>query len=179
MAYIINKSDGTVLTTLEDGLLNTSTSIGLIGRNYTGYGEIQNENFVFLLENFSNSNPPARPIKGQAWFDSANSKLNVYNGTAWTPVGSATSSISEPSGVIGSFWFKTTTQQLFVYADTGWVLIGPEAVDGFGKTKSEARTVKDVSGNDHAVVATAVDGTVISIISNDEFVIETVAEYQG
>ena len=179
MAYIINRSDGTVLTTLEDGLLNTSTSIGLIGRNYTGYGEIQNENFVFLLENFSNSNPPARPIKGQAWFDSANSKLNVYNGTSWTPVGSATSSISEPSGVIGSFWFKTTTQQLFVYADTGWVLIGPEAVDGFGKTKSEARTVKDVSGNDHAVVATAVDGTVISIISNDEFVIETVAEYQG
>lgn len=179
MSYIINKSDGTVLTTLEDGLLNTSTSIGLIGRNYTGYGEIQNENFVFLLENFSNANPPARPIKGQAWFDSANFQLNIYNGNSWSPVGSATSSINEPSGVVGSFWFKTTTQQLFVYAETGWVLIGPEAVDGFGKTKSEARIVRDVSGNDHAVVVTAVDGTVISIISNDEFVIETVAEYQG
>lgn len=180
MAYIINKSDGTVLTTLDDGLLNTSTSIGLIGRNYTGYGEIQNENFVFLLENFSNANPPARPIKGQAWFDSVNMLLNVYNGENWIPVGAAQSSITAPSGVPGAFWHKTTTDQVFVYTGLGgWKLIGPESVEGFNKTKSESRIVQDIDGNNHAIIANIVDGGLISILSNDEFTILNSGEYQG
>lgn len=177
MAYIINKSDGTVLTTLEDGLLNTDTSVGLIGRNYTGYGEVQNENFLFLLENFSNANPPARPVKGQTWFDSQ--KLNVYSGTAWIPVGAATSSASAPSGVLGSFWFKTTTEQLFVFAETGWKLIGPEAAEGFATSRIETRIVKDIENNDHAVVVSIVDGNIITITSNDEFTIQNVNDYQA
>jgi hypothetical protein len=180
MAYIINKSDGTVLTNLEDGTLNTATSLGLIGRNYTGYGEIQNENFVFLLENFSNANPPARPIKGQAWFDSINLLFNVYNGASWIPVGAAQSSATEPSGIPGAFWHKTSTDQIFVYTGSeGWKLVGPETVEGFGKTKSESRIVKDVDGNDHAVIANVVDDIVISIVSNDVFTIQAVGEYQG
>ena len=44
MAYIINKFSGGQLVVLEDGTLDTSTSLGLVGRNYVGYGEIQNEN---------------------------------------------------------------------------------------------------------------------------------------
>ncbi len=178
MAYIINKSDGTVLTTLDDGLLNTSTSIGLIGRNYTGYGEIQNENFVFLLENFSNANPPARPIKGQAWFDSTNLLLNVYDGNKWIPVGAAQSSATEPSGVVGAFWHKTSTDQIFVYTGLeGWKLVGPEAIEGFNTTKTESRVVKDIDGNDHAVVVSIVDGSIVSITSNDEFTIQNTGDY--
>ena len=70
MAYIINRFDGTQLTIVDDGILDTSTPVGLIGRNYTGYGEVQNENFIFLLENFANASreslgmapvPPTRP----------------------------------------------------------------------------------------------------------------------
>ena len=53
MAYIINRFDGTQLSIVDDGVLDNSTSLGLIGRNYTGYGETQNENFVFLLENLT------------------------------------------------------------------------------------------------------------------------------
>jgi hypothetical protein len=180
MAYIINKSDGTVLTNLEDGTLNTATSLGLIGRNYTGYGEIQNENFVFLLENFSNANPPARPVKGQAWFDSINLLFKVYNGSSWIPVGAAQSSATEPSGIPGAFWHKTSTDQIFVYTGSeGWKLVGPETVEGFGKTRSESRIVKDIDGNDHAIIANVVDNIVISIISNDTFTIQAVGEYQG
>ena len=180
MAYIINKSDGTVLTSLEDGTLNVSTSVGLIGRNYTGYGEIQNENFVFLLENFSNANPPARPIKGQAWFDSVNLLFNVYDGVSWIPVGAAQSSPTEPSGISGAFWHKTTTDQIFVYTGlAGWKLVGPEIAEGFAKTRAESRSVKDIGGNDHAIIADIVDGVVTSIISNDEFTILSAGEYQG
>ena len=61
MAYTINKFNGTELIVLEDGTINTSTSLGLVGRNYVGYGETQNENFVFLLENFAHTAPPSRP----------------------------------------------------------------------------------------------------------------------
>ena len=55
MAYTINKTDGTVLVQLEDGVLDTTTNLDLIGKSYSGYGEVQNENFVKLLENFANT----------------------------------------------------------------------------------------------------------------------------
>ena len=83
MSYIINKFNGDQLVVLEDGTIDTSTTLGLVGRDYVGYGETQNENFVFLLENFANDAPPSRPIPGQSWFDNVNNTLNVYNGTTW------------------------------------------------------------------------------------------------
>ena len=120
MAYVLNKSDGSILLSIQDGELDTSTSLVLLGRNYTGYGEVQNENFIFLLENFANTNPPARPIKGQTWFNSSVNVLNAYTGTVWIPVGAATPSATPPAEVIGAFWLKTTTEQLYVFTETGW-----------------------------------------------------------
>ncbi len=70
MAYTIVKSDGTVLTTIADGTINaTSTSLGLPGRNFAGYGQSIDTNFVHLIENFANTAPPAYPLAGQLWFD--------------------------------------------------------------------------------------------------------------
>ena len=54
MAYVINKTDGTQLVVLQDAAVDSTTSLSFVGRNYVGYGEIQNENFLFLLENFAN-----------------------------------------------------------------------------------------------------------------------------
>jgi len=51
MAYTINKTDGTVVATIQDGTTDNTTSLLLIGRNYQGYGEIIAENLVKLLEN--------------------------------------------------------------------------------------------------------------------------------
>jgi len=68
MAYKINKTNGALLVDLIDGTVDTnSTSLTLVGRNYSGYGEAFNENFVKLLENFSNTNSPTNPIAGQLW----------------------------------------------------------------------------------------------------------------
>ena len=78
MAYIINLTNGTQLTSVEDGTIDQSTTLKLVGKNYAGYGEIQNENFVHLLENFSSANQPASPLSGQIWFDSAVKKLKFY-----------------------------------------------------------------------------------------------------
>ena len=88
MPYNINKSNGDLLVTVEDGTadLNT-TSLALVGRNYAGYGEYLNENFVKLLENFSRSTQPSSPLQGQLWYDSTNQLLKVYNGTEFVSSG--------------------------------------------------------------------------------------------
>lgn len=98
MAYTIIKSDGTVLTTIADGTINTtSTSLGLPGRNYAGYGQSQDTNFVHVLENFADTSPPANPLRGQLWYNTNNSTLYVCptdgeaNGLAWLAL-TATSS---------------------------------------------------------------------------------------
>lgn len=172
MAYIINRFSGQQLVVLEDGTLDTSTSLGLLGRNYTGYGETQNENFLFLLENFANDNPPSRPITGQTWYNTDVGALNVYNGTAWTPVGSAVISDTEPEGFDGGIWYKDVTDQLFVYDSGLWKLIGPEAIEGFGMTKVLAEKIMDSSGTEHAAIKVVVDGTVLAVCVDDAFTID-------
>ena len=50
MAYQVNKTDGTIVATVADGQIDTlSTDLTLIGKNYSGFGESLNENFVKLL----------------------------------------------------------------------------------------------------------------------------------
>lgn len=170
MPYIVNRYNGTELVVLQDGTLDTTTSLGLLGRNYVGYGEIQNENFVYLLENFAGINPPARPISGQAWYDSANKRLNTYDGVNWVPVGSAISSETPPEvTTLGSLWLKTTTDQLFVYTDTGWSLVGPEAAEGFGETRVKAAILRDTALVSHAVLLMIVNGETIAICSSETF----------
>lgn len=78
MAYTIVKSDGQVLTTIADGQINTtSTSLGLPGRNYAGYGQTLDTNFVHILENFASTTPPANPLRGQLWYNTNNQTLYV------------------------------------------------------------------------------------------------------
>jgi hypothetical protein len=172
MAYIINKFSGEQLVVLDDGTLDTSTSLGLLGRNYTGYGEVQNENFLFLLENFANDNPPSRPLTGQAWYNTIIGSLNVYNGTAWAPVGSATTSNTEPPGFDGAFWYKDTTDQLFIFDSGFWKLIGPQAIDGYGTTQVRSRKLVATSSAEYPVVEILVDGTTFAICADTAFTID-------
>lgn len=172
MAYIINKFSGEQLVVLDDGTLDTSTSLGLLGRNYTGYGEVQNENFLFLLENFANDNPPSRPLTGQAWYNTILGSLNVYNGTAWAPVGSATTSNTEPPGFDGAFWYKDTTDQLFIFDSGFWKLVGPQAIDGYGTTQVRSRKLVATSSIEYPVVEILVDGTTFAICADTAFTID-------
>lgn len=107
MAYTIVKSDGTVLTTIADGTINTtSTSFGLPGRNYAGYGQALDTNFVHQLENFADNTPPANPLRGQLWFNTNNSTLYVCpsdgesNALAWLALTSTGSGGSTSFGAV-------------------------------------------------------------------------------
>ena len=77
MPYIINKSNGIVITTVQDASLDQTTDLTFVGKNYAGYGEVQNENFLKLLENFSNISAPEKPILGQLWYNTQDKSLNV------------------------------------------------------------------------------------------------------
>ena len=180
MAYIINRFDGTQLTIVDDGILDTSTPVGLLGRNYTGYGEIQNENFIFLLENFANASPPARALTGQAWYDKTAKALKVYTagpvvgGTPtfqWLSIGNATVSETEPVHSNGGLWLKTTTQQLYVSDGVTWRQVGPEAAEGFAVTKMTSTKIKSATGAFYPVILTQINGVTTAIHSDNEFTI--------
>ena len=90
MSYTVNKTNTSASPnsyTVQDGVVNTQTDLSLIGKGYAGYGELIAENFLHLLENFSNSSAPSKPISGQLWFDSANNRIKVYTGSAFIPAG--------------------------------------------------------------------------------------------
>ena len=92
MPYSINKTNGDLLLTLEDGTADlTSTSLTLVGRNYPGYGEYFNENFVKLLENFARNTQPPSAITGQIWYDAASKILKVYDGVNFVSTGGGVS----------------------------------------------------------------------------------------
>ena len=51
MPYNINRYNTASIGSVADGTLDTTTDLKLIGKNYAGYGEVLNENFLWLLEN--------------------------------------------------------------------------------------------------------------------------------
>ena len=57
MAYTVNKTNNSASPnqyTVQDGVVNNQTDLSFIGKGYAGYGESIAENFLHLLENFSN-----------------------------------------------------------------------------------------------------------------------------
>jgi|TARA_B100001094_G_scaffold329574_1_gene392620 hypothetical protein len=173
MAYVINLTNGQQLTTVEDGTIDQSTTIKLVGKNYAGYGEIQNENFVHLMESFSSGNSPANPLSGQIWFDSSVKKLKFYDGTKFRTTGGAEVATTQPVGLTtGDFWWDSGNNQLYAQnEDGGFVLIGPQSI---GETVSAMVTaqVRDTSQNNRTIIKGTVDDGVVFIVSNAEFTID-------
>jgi hypothetical protein len=168
MAYTINHFNGTLLATVADGTVDASTNVKLVGKNYAGYGQIQNENFVYLLENFANNTPPSNPQTGQIWYDSGTSKLKFWDGSKFRTTGGAEIGATAPSGLtVGDFWFDTVTNQLFAWSGSQFTLIGPQAVAGSATTQMLSTSVKDNFGTSHTVIEAIDNGQVIFIISPD------------
>jgi len=169
MAYTINLTDGTIFAVIADGTINTDSSMTLVGKNYAGYGEFLDENFIHLLENSANTTAPGDPLVGQLWWDKTNGVMKVYNGTTFKVVSAATASSSTPSSnVIGDLWFDTTNAQLKVFNGSGFILVGPAFTAGTGTSGAIVDTVTDNSpGSDHVVVKIFVNNTIVAIFSKD------------
>lgn len=129
MPYILYKTDGTKLTTVDDATLDLSTDLAFVGRNYSGYGQVVNENFLKLLENFSDIAEPANPIRGQLWFDKANGRLNVsYDGKSFKGIASIFVQPESPASaalVRGDLWWDSDSLQLKAFDGSRFQIVGP------------------------------------------------------
>jgi len=179
MAYQIDRYNNTLLTSVEDGTIDQTTDLKFIGKNYAGYGEIQNENFLFLLENFSGANEPGRPISGQLWYDSGTGKMKFYDDTQWRTVGGSEVSSTQPAGLVeGDFWWDSQNEQLFAQGSSGFVLIGPQTA-GEGVTQMQSREVQDISGTAKVVIAATIEDTIVYVISAEEFDLNASTPLEG
>jgi hypothetical protein len=173
MAYTVNKTNSLATPnsyTVQDSILNTQTDISFIGKGYAGYGEVIAENFLHLLENFSNTSAPNKPIKGQLWFDESENRLKVYNGSSFNPLGGARYQGSAPAAQTqGDLWIDSDTGQLYFYNGTSNVLVGPPSSTGTtnGFIYETILDSGDVSQN---ITNLYNDGNRIAIISEDGFI---------
>jgi hypothetical protein len=186
MAYTLNKSNGGTLVVVDDGTVSSGFSITFVGKNASNYGRIQNENLVYLLENFAKPVQPLNPIQGQIWFNS-NPVVNrpaIFDGTNWRPLAVLQYSNAPTDTLInagsnpiidfaastpGDLWINKTTNQLSIITNTGPLLVGPESVFGFSTTKMSSTTMADVTNRNLPVINLTIDGEVLGVISSTPF----------
>lgn len=171
MSYIINKTDGTILTEIVDGSIDqTATDLTLIGKNASSYGTFIDENFVFLLENFANINEPNYPITGQLWFDTAEGRLKVYDGSSFKVSGGTIVSPTIPSSFTqGDLWIDSYKQQFYFNDGSATTLVGPHYSKQQGISGQQVVDILDINGNTHTVVMFYVSSVLIGIFSKSLF----------
>ena len=175
MPYLINKTSGAKITTVQDGTIDsTSLDITLVGKNFTGYGEVFNENFVKLLENFSSNARPSKPLTGQLWYDSTNRAIKLYTGVGtqpWKSLGLLESSSSRPVGNnAGDLWFSPTEGRLYAYSGVGsnWILVGPVTSRLGASGAIEYSALREGAG-ESIILKLLIDGKQPVIISSETF----------
>ena len=170
MSYQLNKTDGELLVELADGQIdNTTTDITLVGRNYKGFGESFNENFIRIIENFANAAAPSNPLVGQLWYDKAEQRLKLYDGTTFRTAGGPIVSSSEPQMVAGDIWIDNENNKMYFYDGTDLVLVGPDYDASQGQTGLEVQSSVDISGRERVLLKMYIGGTLYGVFSKEEF----------
>lgn len=178
MPYTLNKTNGLVLTVVQDGKIeDTTTDLTFVGKNYTGYGEAFNENFVKLLESFANPTQPKNPLSGQLWFDSSNKVIKVYNGSIFKRLGQLESGPNEPSNPNnGDLWYRTSDGALCVFNGATWTKIGPAITQGQTGAVLPA-SLTDTNSVVHTVLKQDIGNTTVVVASNDAFAIPSADDF--
>ena len=176
MPYQINKFNGDQLVVLQDGTLDSTTSIGLVGKNFAGYGEIQNENALWMLENFAGVGAPPKAIKGQLWYDSNVDRIKVYDSTNWLLVGGTEVTATAPtSPSTGDTWLESGTKKFHVYDGNQFVFVGAEDVPGYnGPTRAISAELTDDQGTTHPAIRITVNGTTIAIVTDSPYAVNNI-----
>lgn len=183
MSYRINKTDGALIVELADGQIDqVSTDITLVGRNYRGFGELFNENFIKVIENFANTAAPNAPLKGQLWYDTNEQRLKIYNGTNFRTAGAPVVSSTQPSLVQGDLWIDSRNRKLYFYDgnDAGDItLVGPAYDNGQGKSGIEVESVIDISSQERVVIKFLIADRLFAVLTEDEFRLSGINKIQG
>jgi hypothetical protein len=176
MTYTINHYDGTLLLNLVDGILNTtSTDLSLVGKNYSGFGEAINNNFVRLLENFASpgSVPPSKPLEGQIWYNKSEARLKVYSGSGWKGASGTIVQDTVPVNLTtGDIWIDSAQKKMYFYDGTNLIETAKQWSDFQGKTATTAETIFDIAGNPRNILNLYVNGQRMAIFSSETFTIQ-------
>ena len=179
MAYTVNYTDvankGSI--SVEDNTINQQTSLSIPGRNTTAYGTAIAENFLHLLENFTNSTAPGNPVEGQLWYDNTPGvdQLKLYDGTTWISASGlkkATNAPGAAQSVTGDLWVDTDNQQLYLYTGSGWVLVGPSFSDGLS-TGVRATSITGTNNVAYTCLIVEVSAKTLAIYSTATFTPKT------
>jgi hypothetical protein len=170
MAYVINNTRGTAITTITDGTVDNTTSLQLFGKSYSGFGEGLNENLVKLLENSASTSAPSAPLEGELWFDTSTDQLKVYDGSSFKPTGGAKVSTTQPSSPsAGDLWQDSTNNQLYFYTGSAWLLAGPVYTSGQTLSGWKIETVNNSSGVSKVISSMYVGNTRVAVLSKETF----------
>lgn len=170
MSYRLNKTDGTLLVDLIDGQIdNESSDLVLVGRNYSGFGEFLNENYIKLLENFSNSAPPSNPLSGQLWYDTSDARLKVFDGDVFKSAGGPIVQATLPDMVAGDLWIDNLNNQLYAYDGTDLMLVGPSYKQTQGLSGFTVEDILDVQSRSRTVLKLWIGGSLVGVVSSLEF----------
>jgi len=182
MAYTISNTDGTKLLSLADGTIDQSaTSLTLIGKNYTGFGQEYNNNLVKLLANSANTsgNPPRSPLVGQLWYDTTGKRVKVFDGSFKSISGAIIASTQPSTLVAGDLWWDTANTQLKVYTGSTATVVGP----AFPKLVGEngfvlpSVSVRDIDNNTKNLTLIKNYGVTLGYVSSEPFVINTLTNF--
>jgi hypothetical protein len=183
MSYRLNKTNGELIVELADGQIdNTSTDITLVGRNYRGFGELFNENFIKITENFANTAAPDAPLTGQLWYDTNQQRLKIYNGNQFRTAGAPIVSSSRPSLVQGDIWIDNLNRKLYFYdgnSDNEITLVGPSYDEAQGKTGLEVVSVVDISARERVIIKLFIAGVLFAVITDAAFRLFGVNKIEG
>jgi hypothetical protein len=178
MAYIINKTNGIKLATVEDGSINaTACDITLIGKNYASYGQVVNQNLVKMLENFASISQPAKPLTGQIWYDSTNKKVKFYNGSKFKGLTALESSSDQPNDLKkGDLWYNEASKKLYYFNGSTYSLIGPQYSESEANSGLFPLLLTDTEAYSHYVLKEVIqsysslgNSSIISICSDIDF----------
>lgn len=173
MSYRINKTNGELLVELADGTIDTSSSdITLVGRNFRGFGELFNENFVKLAENFASTRSPDNPLQGQLWYDTNQERLKLYNGVEFRPASGAVVSPRQPPLIEGDIWIDNRNKQLYFFDGNPGnqpTLVGPVFTQQQGTSGIQVRSVLDANGKEQVIVKFFVGNDLIYVLAKETF----------
>lgn len=155
MAYVINKTNGETLFVVQDGGISSVGGLTFFGKKYPNYGKLQNENFLKLLENFSNSTAPTSPLEGQLWWDSANRSIKIYDTTqvgGWVELTTVKSIVGTVNQIDATVSGKTVTLSLPQSIDTAatptFQSVFANNFYGNSSTSSALETSRKINGTD-------------------------------